>query len=45
MDRLFGIGLGNAIGLFLFFIIGIVVLKVVLTKHPIDGVTDFVNNI
>lgn len=45
MGKLFGVGLINALGLFVFFITLIVVLKVVSVKHPIPGVTEVVNTI
>lgn len=41
--KLFGLGLGNIFGLFIAFVVMIVVTKVVLTKHPVKGVSDFVN--
>lgn len=44
-ERLFGLGLGNIFALFILFIVMIVVLKVALTKKPVKGVTEFVQNI
>lgn len=42
MDKFLGLGLKNLIGVLLFVIIGIVVLKTVLTKHPVKGVSEVV---
>jgi len=41
--KIFGIGLGNAISLFIFFIILKVVLKVVLANKPVEGLTEIVH--
>lgn len=37
-----GLGLKNIFGLFLLFMVLIVVMKVVLTKHPVPGVSEVV---
>ncbi|MEK5036407.1 hypothetical protein MKY96_33795 [Paenibacillus sp. FSL R7-0302] len=44
-QKLFGMGLANIFALFILFIIMIVVLKVALTKHPVKGISEFVQNI
>lgn len=43
LNKLFGLGMTNIIGLFFLFVILIIVVKVVLTKHPVKGVTELVN--
>lgn len=43
--KLFGLGLGNIFGLFIMFVVMIVITKVALIKHPVKGVTEFVNTI
>lgn len=40
-----GLGLKNIFGLFFLFILLIVVLKVVLTKYPIKGVSEVVQSV
>lgn len=45
MNRLGGVGLKNLIVILIFVIIGIVVLKTVLTKHPVKGVTEIIQNV
>jgi hypothetical protein len=35
-----GLGLKNLIGIFIFVVVGIVVMKVVFTKYPVKGISD-----
>lgn len=42
VEKFAGLGLKNLIVVLLFVIVGIVVLKTVLTKHPIPGVSEVV---
>ena len=42
MDRFLGVGIVNAVGLAIFVILFIVVLKVILAKWPIPGLNDVV---
>lgn len=42
MQKMAGLGLKNLVLVTLFVIVGIVVLKTVLTKHPIKGVSEVV---
>jgi hypothetical protein len=41
--KLFGIGLKNALSLFVFFILLKVVAKVVLAQKPVNGLTEIVH--
>jgi len=43
--KFLGLGLGNIFGLFILFVLMIVVLKVAVNKRPIPGVTEVVNTI
>lgn len=43
--KLFGLGLTNIFGLFILFVVMIVAVKVALAKHPVKGVTEFVQTI
>ena len=43
MDKLMGVGLKNAVLLTLFAIVMIVMLKTVLVKHPVPGITEVVS--
>lgn len=43
MNRFAGVGLKNLLVIGMFTIVMIVVLKVVLTKHPVKGISDVVN--
>ncbi|MGE6604864.1 hypothetical protein ACQKEY_24610 [Lysinibacillus fusiformis] len=43
MEKFAGVGLKNMIVIGLFTMIMIVVLKVVITKHPVKGVSEIVN--
>jgi hypothetical protein len=45
MNKFGGVGLKNMFVISLFTMIMIVMLKVITVKHPIKGVTDFVNAI
>lgn len=45
VDKFGGVGLKNMIVISIFTMIMIVVLKVITIKHPVKGVTDFVNAI
>ena len=40
--KFLGVGIMNAFGLWCLFILFSVVAKVIVTKHPIDGVTDII---
>ena len=40
MDRFLGVGIVNAVGLALFVILVIVVLKVIFAKWEVPGITD-----
>lgn len=42
-DKLFGIGLGNAISLFILFILLSVALKAFLVQVPVKGLSEVVN--
>lgn len=42
MDKFLGVGLINAFGLWLLFVLLTVGMKVILTKHPIDGVSEII---
>lgn len=41
-DRFLGIGFKNLLGIGIFVILLIVVLKIVFAKHPVKGVSDVV---
>jgi len=41
--RLFGIGLGNALSLFLFFMLLKLGVKVLVTQKPVNGLTEVVH--
>lgn len=43
LEKFAGVGLKNMIVIGLFTMIMIVVLKVVITKHPVKGVSEIVN--
>lgn len=45
MGNFLGVGFKGAIGISLFTIVLIILLKVALTKYPVKGVTDLVNSI
>ena len=42
MDKFLGVGLQNALGIALFTLLVSVMLKVVFTKHPIEGISEVV---
>ena len=42
MDKFLGIGLKNAFGLWCLFMVFSIVAKVIVTKYPIDGVSEVV---
>lgn len=42
MNKIFGVGLPKALALALFTIIVIVMLKVIVTKYPVAGVSEIV---
>ena len=42
MEKFLGVGLKNALGLWLLFMLLSVMAKTVLTKHEVEGVSDFV---
>lgn len=41
--KLFGIGLGNALSLFIFFILLKLAAKVLLTQTPVNGLTEVIH--
>jgi hypothetical protein len=41
--KLFGLGLTNIFGLFVFFVLMIVVAKVIFNKHQVKGATEIIN--
>lgn len=41
MDKFLGIGLTNALGIALFTMLIIVMLKVIFTLHEVEGITEF----
>lgn len=43
MNRFLGLGIVNIVALFFLFIVFIVVLKTVVLKHPIPGLTQIVS--
>lgn len=43
MNKFLGIGLKNALGLWCLFLVLSLMTKVVLTKYPIEGLTEVVN--
>lgn len=45
MDKFLGMGLKKAMGFLIFIILGIVFLKVIVTKYPIPGVTELVQSV
>lgn len=45
MNKLGGVGLKNLIVILLFVILGIVVLKTILTKHPVKGVSEIIQTV
>jgi len=38
-----GVGFGKALGFLVFIIVGIVIVKTILNKYPVNGLTDIVN--
>jgi len=38
-----GVGIGKAIGFLVFIILGIVAVKTILNKYPVNGLTELVN--
>lgn len=42
-EKLFGIGLGNALSLFLFFMLLKIGVKVLVTQKPVQGLTEVVH--
>lgn len=42
-EKLLGVGLGKALSLAIFTMIIVVMLKVILTRYPVTGLTEFVN--
>ena len=44
-EKFLGVGLQNALGLALFTMVTIVVLKVIFTKHEIEGVSEVVRTV
>jgi hypothetical protein len=43
--KLLGLGLFNILGLFILFVLMVIVLKVAVNKKPIPGITEAVNTI
>ena len=43
MEKFLGIGLKNAIGLWALFLLFSLMAKVILTKYPIEGLSEVVN--
>lgn len=43
MDKFLGIGLVNAMGLWLLFMLLSIIAKTVANKYPIEGLTEFIN--
>lgn len=42
MDKFLGIGLTNAVGLWLLFMVFTLIAKVVFTMYPVEGISDVV---
>jgi len=42
-EKLFGIGLGNALSLFIFFMLLKLAVKVLVTEKPINGLTEVIH--
>jgi hypothetical protein len=42
-EKLLGVGLGKALSIAIFTMIIIVMLKVIFTRYPITGISEFVN--
>jgi len=42
-EKLFGIGLGNALSLFIFFMLLKIGVKVLVTQKPVQGLTEVVH--
>jgi hypothetical protein len=38
-----GVGIGKALALLIFIMLGIVVVKTILNKYPVNGLTEIVN--
>ena len=38
-----GVGMGKALALLVFIMLGIVFVKTILNKYPVNGLTEFVN--
>lgn len=45
MEKIMGVGLKNAVLLTLFAIVMIVMLKTILIKHPVPGITEVVASV
>lgn len=43
MDKFLGVGLVNAMGLWLLFMLLSIIAKTVANKYPIEGLTEFIN--
>jgi hypothetical protein len=42
-EKLFGIGLGNALSLFIFFLLLKIGIKVLVTQKPVNGLTEVIH--
>lgn len=45
MDKFLGVGLTNALGISLFTMLVIVMLKVIFTKHEVEGISEVVRTV
>lgn len=45
MDKFLGVGLVNALGLWFLFVLLTVGAKVIVTKYPINGLTEIIHSV